>query len=363
MAEARPAGKHQAAGAPNDGNALSRASASVTQTTDTDLSILLFNVSGTNTAKGMSEAQKEGIKRVLNRKELALDKFSTFIFCSDGITHPKKQVFNEKLQTSSPTRNKNAAIFYNKTAQTKFSPEYVHDVPMLPLHLEHWKQKQEAREHIKAVKNYVTEWTGKKQTVGAQDKLEDAQQLCQEAMSLLDISPLRDPSYKSTQGFRDACLGRVAVTLTQCLHSDTQRGLRILLASWHGPHTGIARDKRQEYFQRIIRFIEELRKHYQTHFVVLGGDFNLNSDQAMVSIVKLKSQQPNLPDIKLFSYSSEKLMYTVVWPVGYLELRPGFPQIIPLVPPTVQIKDLRWPLTPFDHTVFLYRFAVKLPET
>ena len=155
----------------------------------------------------------------------------------------------------------------------------------------------------------------------------------------------------------------MAVTLTQCLHSDTQRGLQILLVSWHGPHTGIARDKRREYFRRIILFIEDLRKYYHTQFAVLGGDFNLNSDLARATIVELKSQLPNLPDIKLFSFCSQNLMYTVVWPAGYLELRPDFPQIIPLNPPTVKVKDLRWPLTPFDHTVLLYRFAMKLPET
>ena len=98
MAEAGPSGEHQAAGAPNDeGNAPFRVPLSVTETKATELRILLFNVSGASNAAGMPEAQIEVIKRVLNSEELALDKFSTFIFCSDKVTNPKKRVFYEIL--------------------------------------------------------------------------------------------------------------------------------------------------------------------------------------------------------------------------------------------------------------------------
>ena len=344
MAEASPSDKHQA-------------SANVTQTTAIEFSILLFNVSSTKTAKGMSKAQTEGIQLVLESEELKLNKFSTFIFCSDGITQPKKQVFNEKLQTSSPTRNTNAAIFYNETAQTQFSPEYVPEIPVLPLHLKHREKKQEAKEHIQKVKDCVTEWIGKKEIVGDQ-LLKDAQQRCQDAMSCLDLCPLRDPSYKASQEFRDDCLGRVAVTLIACPHSGQQRGLRILLASWHGPHNGITFDKGQEYFQCIILFIEKLRKYYETHVAVLGGDFNLDSDLATANIKNLRSQ---LQGITRFSFSDEKLMYTVVWPAGYLELQPDFPKEIHPEFPTVTVKDKE--LEPFNHPILLYRFAIKLPET
>ena len=162
----------------------------MTETTATELRILLFNVSGTSNAAGMPEAQTEGVKRVSNREELALDKFITFIFCSDKVTNQKKRVFNEILQTSSPTCNEKAAIFYNKMAESPFHPEDVPDVPMLPLHLEHWKQKQKAKECIQTVKNSVTKWSAENSRT--QDELKDARQLCQKAMSLLDLSPLRD---------------------------------------------------------------------------------------------------------------------------------------------------------------------------
>ena len=358
MAEAGPAGEHQAAGTTNDdGNAPFQASASVTQTTATEFSILLFNVSGASTAAGMAEAQREGIKRVLNSEELELNTFSIFIFCSDNVINKKKTEFYNKLQTSHRTRNENAAIFYNKTAQTEFSPEYVPEIPVLPLHLKHRKQKQKAKEHIQSVENYVTEWTGKKEIVGDQ-LLEDARQHCQEAMSLLDKCPLRDTSYKALQEFRDDCLGRVAVTLIKWPHSGQQRGLRILLASWHGPHNGISSDKGEEYFLRIILFIEKLRKYYETHVAVLGGDFNLDTDPATANIENLRSQ---LQGITLFSFSDEKLMYTVVWPAGYLELQPGFPKEIHPEFPTVTVKDKE--LEPFNHPILLYRFAIKLPET
>ena len=236
MAEAGPAGEHQAAGTTNDdGNAPFQASASVTQTTATEFSILLFNVSGASTAKGMPEAQIEGINRVLNSEELELNTFNTFIFCSDNVINKKKTEFYNKLQTSHRTRNENAAIFYNKTAETEFSPEYVPEVPVLPLHLEHREQKQKAKELIQKVENFVNEWIGKKEIVGDQ-LLKDAQLHCQNAMSLLDLSPLRDPSYQSLQEFRDDCLGRVAVTKIASPHSDRQPSRQILLASWHGPH-------------------------------------------------------------------------------------------------------------------------------
>ena len=344
MAEASPSGKHQA-------------SANATQTTAIEFSILLFNVSSKKTAAGMAKAQREGIQLVLKSKDLKLNKFSTFIFCSDDVTDKKKTEFYAELKTLPRTRNKNAAIFYNKTAQTQFSPEYVPEIPVLPLHLKHREKKQEAKERIQKVKDYVTEWIGKKEIVGDQ-LLKDAQQRCQEAMSLLDLCPLRDPSYQSSQEFRDDCLGRVAVTLIACPHSGQQRGLRILLASWHGPHNGITFDKGQEYFQCIILFIEKLRKYYETHVAVLGGDFNLDTDLAKASIKNLRSQ---LQGITLFSFSDEKLMYTVVWPAGYLELQPDFPKEIHPEFPTVTVKDKK--LEPFDHHILLYRFAIKLPET
>ena len=267
MAEAHSAGKHQVAGAPNDeGNAPFRASASVTQTTATEFSILLFNVSGANTAKGMSEAQKEGIKHVL--KPLVSNSPSTFIFCSDGITHPKKRVFNAILQTSSPTRNRNAAILYNQMAEFQFSPNDILNVPLLPAHLKLRQQHDKAvKEHIEKLEKYVNKWSLENQIPGAQDELRDAQRLCQGTLSLLDT-----PSCDSSQEFRAACLGRVAVTHIAWPHSDPQPGLRILLASWHGPHTGITREKRQEYFRRIILFIEDLRKYYHTHSLLSLGE-------------------------------------------------------------------------------------------
>ena len=225
MVEAGPSGEHQAAGAPNDeGNAPFRVPASVTQTASTELRILLLNVSGVIYAAGMLEAQIEGIKRVLNSEELALDKFSTFIFCSDKVTNPKKRVFYEILQTSSRTRTENAAIFYSKMAESRFRPEYVRDVHTLPAYLKQRQEKQQARRHTEAA--------------GATDELISSEQFCQQTLPFLASSPMRSPSYESTQEFRDACLGRVEVACITCPHNDTQRGLRIPLASWHGPHIG-----------------------------------------------------------------------------------------------------------------------------
>ena len=133
MAEASPSDKHQA-------------SANVTQTTAIEFSILLFNVSSKKTAAGMAKAQREGIQLVLKSKDLKLNKFSTFIFCSDKVTNPKKRVFYEILQTSSPTRTENAAIFYTKMAESRFCPEYVCDVHTLPAYLKQRRQKAAGRE-------------------------------------------------------------------------------------------------------------------------------------------------------------------------------------------------------------------------
>ena len=341
MTEAGPSGEHQAAGAPNDdGNAPFRVPVSVTQTEATELRILLFNVSGANKAAGMPEAQIEGIKRVLNSEELALDKFSTFIFCSDKVTNPKKRVFYEILQTSSPTRNENAAIFYNKMAESRFRPEYVCDIPSLPAYLELRQQNQEAKRHI--------------ERAGVKDKLISPEQLRQKTLPFLASSPMRSPSYESTQEFRDDCLGRVEVACITCPHNDTQRGLRILLASWHGPHTGKTAEEKQDYFQRIVRFIEDVKTYRQTDVAVLGGDFNLDTDLARDGIENLRSQ---LPDIELLELPDEKLMYTVVCPAGYLELRPDFPKIIGLNAPTATVHDSGLP--PFNHPVLLFRFGVR----
>ena len=353
MAEAGPSGEHQVAGAPNDdGNASFQASASMTQTTATEFSILLFNVSGANRDAGMPEAQREGIKRVLNSKELALDKFSTFIFCSDNVTNPKKKVFYCRLPESYQTKNEYAAIFHNKAAQTQFSPTHVHDVALLPLHLEHLKQKQEAKERIKKMNDYVTKWIEKKQTVGTQEELKVLQQRCEEAMSSLNRFPVR--FFESTRQFREDCLGRVEVAYITCPHNDTQRGVRILLASWHGPHNRVTFETGKEYFQNIILFIEELRKYYEATVAVLGGDFNFEVGFA-------RSHLPDLQDIKLFTLLNEELMYMVVWPASYLELRPDFPKIIRLNPRTVTVNNTR--LKPFNHPVLLYRFAMKRPGT
>ena len=343
MAEASPSGKHQA-------------SANATQTTAIEFSILLFNVSS-KTAAGMAEAQKEGIKLVLESKDLKLNKFSTFIFCSDGLTDKKKTDFCNKLKTSPRTRDKNAAIFYNETAETEFSPEYVHEIPVLPLHLEHRKQKQKARELIQKVENFVNEWIGKKEIVGDQ-LLKDAQLHCQNAMSLLDLSPLRDPSYQSSQEFRDDCLGRVAVTKIASPHSDRQPSRQILLASWHGPHQKKKKEERLKYLQMLIHFIEDLRKYYHMDVVVLGGDFNLDADFVRQNIDTLQSERQ---DITLFSFLAEKLMYMVVWPANCLEKQPGFPKEIHPKFPTVTVDGEQ--LEPFDHRILLYRFVIKLPET
>ena len=167
------------AGAPNDGgNAPFRVPASVTQTAATELRILLFNVSGASTVTGMNKAQKKGIKRVLNSEELALDKFSTFIFCSDMVTNPKKRVFNGILQTSSPTSNENAAIFYTKMAESRFCPKYVCDVHTLPAYLKQRQRKQQAKRHIETLAKRLTTGSGRNQTAGTQEEpfsLEDAQ--------------------------------------------------------------------------------------------------------------------------------------------------------------------------------------------
>ena len=73
-------------------------------------------------------------------------------------------------------------LFHNETAQTQFNPTYVHDVPLLPLHLEHLQKKQKAKEHIKKVEKCVIKWTEKKQIVGIEDEVKDVQQLCQRAI-------------------------------------------------------------------------------------------------------------------------------------------------------------------------------------
>ena len=110
---------------------------------------------------------------------------------------------------------------------------------------------------------------------------------------------MRSPTYESEQEFRDACLGRVEVACITCPHNDTQRGLRILLASWHGPHSGKIEEK-QDYFQRIVRFLEEVKVYREADVAVLGGDFNLNSDLARANTENLKSESPALLDIELF---------------------------------------------------------------
>ena len=341
MAEARPSGEHQAAGAPNAGN--------VTQTGATELSILLFNVSGAFKNKRMSEAQNEGIKLVLESEELALDRSSTFIFCSDEITKKKKLAFNNELQPSSPTRNTNADIFYNQMAKYHFSPDDILDVPLLPAHLKLRQQHVKAiKEHIEKLEKYINKWSKENQTPGTQDELRDAQQLCQSTLSLFNSS-----SCELTPQFHNDCLGRVAVTLTKCLHNDR----RILLASWHGRHKK-PKNIKIKYLQDLIHFIEDLRKYYQMDVAVLGGDFNLDTDSTRDSIENLRSQ---LQGITLFSFSDKKAMYTVVWPGGYLEQQPDFPKEIHPEFPTVTVKDKK--LEPFDHPILLYRFAIKLPET
>ena len=350
MAEAGPSGEHQAAGAPNDdGNAPFRVPASVTETEATELSILLFNVSGASTAKGMSKAQKEGIKRVLKNEELALDNFSTFIFCSDNITSPKKQTFNKELQTSSPTCNNNAAIFYNQMAICHFSSDDILDVPLLPAHLKLRQQHVKAiKEHIEKLEKYVNKWSLENQIPGAQDELRDAQQLCQLTLSLFNSS-----SCELTPQFHNDCLGRVVVTLTKCRHNDR----RILLASWHGQYKNDKNIKKRN-LQDLIHFIEDLRKYYQMDVAVLGGDFNLDTDSTRDSIENLRSQ---LQGITLFPFSDKKAMYTVVWPEGHLEQQPGFPKEIHPKFPTVTVEGKK--LEPFDHPILLYRFVIKLPET
>ena len=341
MAEARPSGEHQAAGAPNAGN--------VTQTGATELSILLFNVSGAFKNKRMSEAQNEGIQLVLESEELALDRSSTFIFCSDEITKTKKLAFNNKLQTSSPTRNTNAAIFYNQMAKYHFSPDDILDVPLLPAHLKLRQQHVKAiKEHIEKLEKYINKWSKENQTPGTQDELRDAQQLCQSTLSLFNSS-----SCELTPQFHNDCLGRVAVTLTKCLHNDR----RILLASWHGRHKK-PKNIKIKYLQDLIHFIEDLRKYYQMDVAVLGGDFNLDTDSTRDSIENLRSQ---LQGITLFPFSDKKAMYTVVWPEGHLEQQPDFPKEIHPEFPTVTVKDKE--LERFDHPILLYRFAIKLPET
>ena len=341
MAEARPSGEHQAAGAPNAGN--------VTQTVATELSILLFNVSGARKNKRMSEAQNEGIQLVLESEELALDRSSTFIFCSDEITKTKKLAFNNKLQTSSPTRNTNAAIFYNQMAKYHFSPDDILDVPLLPAHLKLRQQHVKAiKEHIEKLEKYVNKWSKENQTPGTQDELRDAQQLCQWTLWLFNSS-----SCELTPQFHNDCLGRVAVTLTKCLHNDR----RILLASWHGRHKK-HKNIKIKYLQDRIHFIEDLRKYYQMDVAVLGGDFNLDVGLARQNIDNLTSQ---LQGITLFSFRDEKPMYMVVWPACYLEQQPGFPKKIHPEFPTVTVEDKE--LEPFDHPILLYRFVIKLPET
>ena len=149
----------------------------------------------------------------------------------------------------------------------------------------------------------------------------------------------------------------MVVTLTACPHNGTQRELRILLASWHGPRK-LTEQKNIDFFQRIILFIEDLRKYFQTEVAVLGGDFNLKIDLAKATIKKPRLQ---LLHIKPFKLPDEKLMYKVVWPAGYLELQPSFPRIIRLNPPSVTVKDSE--LEPFNHSILLYRFAINLKET
>ena len=107
------------------------------------------------------------------------------------------------------------------------------------------------------------------ETAGAKDKLISSEQLRQQTLSFLASSPMRSPTYESEQEFRDACLGRVEVACITCPHNDTQRGLRILLASWHGPHSGKTEEK-QDYFQRIVRFLEEVKVYREADVAVLG---------------------------------------------------------------------------------------------
>ena len=121
-----------------------------------------------------------------------------------------------------------------------------------------------------------------------------------------------------------------------------------------GPHIGKTKLEKQDYFQRIVRFLEDVKIYRQTDVAVLGGDFNLDTDLARDSIENLRSQ---LPDIELFEILDEKLMYTVVWPAGYLELRPDFPKIIGLNAPTVSVHDSGLP--PFNHPILLYRLRVR----
>ena len=108
-------------------------------------------------------------------------------------------------------------------------------------------------------------------------------------MSSLDISSMSSLDESSRQ-FCDACLGRVEVACIACPHNDTQRGLRILLASWHGPHNKKTAEKneRKKKIQRIVRFIEDVKIYYQTDVAVIGGDFNLNNYHAKDIVKNLR---------------------------------------------------------------------------
>ena len=77
----------------------------------------------------------------------------------------------------------------------------------------------------------------------------------------------------------------------------------------------------------------------------------MNSDLARANTENLKSESPALLDIELFELP----------PASYLELPSGFPEIIPLNPPSVTVKDSE--LEPFNHPILLYRFTIKLKET
>jgi hypothetical protein len=194
------------------------------------LSIVLFNTDGDDGVDALDRQDCMGY--VLNeiRREDEECQQDLFVLCQDKINGKKHDILCEKMGMSNSVQKRGT-----RKAKPNVDAEIYH------------------RERENGTAHYTVE----RVDVGELQRVQDS--LKYEADSVFTHSRLT------------ACI------LTSRSYAS---GDKILLVSWHGPHNKARLDVKMACFCELVRFVEKLRVECACSAAVVGGDFNMNAEDA-----------------------------------------------------------------------------------
>ena len=311
-----------------------------------ELTIVLFNTdSSDKLGVGAAAIRHESMKVILD-EVLAQNYPNLFVLAQDKINGPKHKILREKLgQVTGPKKSKEHAEVYYTPADGSYDVSYVGDAAL-----------------DRALKvGYGVEIARLMACVLTPPEIArlTACVLTPPEIARLTACVLTPPEIArlTTCVLTPPEIAR----LTACVLTPRSGcGRKILLVSWHGPSNRTASDKvKKDCFKRLVRFSKRLRHVKSCELVIVGGDFNLDVDDA-------RSEMNTLNDNNVIdggevhaSYKTTKdregkrtktIDYVVYWSKDSLKIVEN----VVTCPDYKREEGSR----PFNHPIVVYKFVI-----